>query len=131
MNRSADHLVPLPGETISPWALWRTFAVRGAGFPAADVLPMADAVCAAAADRLGAVEEEAESLRQAALEALRGELASADKSRLDPLVKAIQRLKRRQLASTAGLAGLAQPTGGGARFLGGGGPARRRRKGRL
>src|SRR6476469_5705590 len=71
------HLVPLPGETAGRWALWRTFAVRGAGFPAAEVLPLGDAACAAAADRLAAAEDEAEGLREAALAALRGELANA------------------------------------------------------
>src|SRR5689334_21251182 len=91
-----DHLVPLPGGTAGRWALWRTFAVRGAGFPAAEVLPLGDAACAAAADRLVAAEDEAEGRREAALEALRGELAASGKDRLDLLVKAIRRLKRRQ-----------------------------------
>ncbi len=103
-DRLADHLVALPGEPAGRWALWRTFAVRGAGFPAADVLRLADASCAAAADRLAAIEDAAETSRQAALEALRGELASAGKERLDPLVKAIRRLKRHQPAASDGLA---------------------------
>lgn len=99
-----SHLTPLPDESFGRWALWRTLCVRGAGFPAADVLKIADPECAAAADRLTAVEEETESLRQAALEALRGELEGAGKDRLDVLVKAIRKVKRSQPASTAGLA---------------------------
>ncbi len=97
------HLLPLAGEPTGQWALWRTFAVRGAGFPAADVLRLADAACAAAADRLSAAEAAAERLRQTALEVLRGELPSVGKSRLDPRVKAIRRLERRQPAAAAGL----------------------------
>jgi hypothetical protein len=101
----SGHLVPLPGEPTGRWALWRTFAVRGAGFPAADVLRLADAGCAAAADRMGALEDEAESLRQAALEALRAELAGAAKGgQLDTVVKAIRRLKRRRPVAAAGFA---------------------------
>lgn len=99
-----DHLIPLPGETAGRWALWRTVCLRGAGFPAAQVLRIADGQCAAAADRLNAVEEEAERLREAALEALRGELQAAGKDQLDRLVKAIRRVKRGQPAATEGLA---------------------------
>jgi hypothetical protein len=100
----AEHLVLLPGEAGGRWALWRTVCVRGAGFPVAEALRLADPAAAAAADRLAAVEDEAESLRQAALEALRGELAAAAKERLDGLVKAIRRVKRGQPAAAAGLA---------------------------
>src|SRR5262245_7731597 len=101
-----DHLLPLLGETTGRWALWRTFAVRGAGFPAAGVLPLAEAGCAAAADRLAAAEDAAERRREAALEALRGELAGSGKDRLDPLVKTIRRLKRRQPSVAAAAGGI-------------------------
>ncbi|HKH46912.1 MAG TPA: lantibiotic dehydratase [Thermoanaerobaculia bacterium] len=99
-----EHLTLLSDEATGRWALWRTFCVRGAGFPASHVLRIADAGCAAAADRLNVVEEEAETLRQAALEALRGELEGAAKDRLDVLIKAIRKVKRSQPASTEGLA---------------------------
>jgi hypothetical protein len=99
-----DHLVPLPGETTPRWALWRTACVRAAGFPAADVLRIADAECAAAADRLSAAEAEAETLRQTALEAVRSELEASGKDRLDLLVKTIRKVKRSQPPKTEGLA---------------------------
>jgi len=99
-----EHLKLLSDEATGRWALWRTFCVRGAGFPASQILRVGDAGCAAAADRLSAVEEEAETLRQAALEALRGELEGAAKDRLDLLIKAIRKVKRSQAASTEGLA---------------------------
>jgi hypothetical protein len=98
-----DHLLPLPDESTGRWGLWRTACVRGAGFPAAGILKIADAGCAAAADRLSALADETEELRQSTLEALRGELAAASKDRLDVLVKAIRRVKRSQPASTEGL----------------------------
>jgi hypothetical protein len=82
--------------------------VRGAGFPAAEVLRIADAECAAAADRLAAVAEEAETLRQAAREALRGEPATEGREQLDHLVQANRRVRRRvkqgRPVSTEGLA---------------------------
>jgi lantibiotic biosynthesis dehydratase-like protein len=99
-----DHLIPLPAESTCRWALWRTVCVRGAGFPAAGVLRLADADCAAAADRLNAAAAATEGLREAALTALRGELAAAGKDRLDVLVKAIRRVKRGKAPATAGLA---------------------------
>ena len=99
-----DHLIPLPGDTIGRWALWRTVCLRGAGFPAAEVLRIADRECAAAADRLNAVEAESERLREAALEALRRELEASGKDRLDLLIKAIRKVKRGNPPATAGLA---------------------------
>lgn len=43
------HVVPLADET---WGLWRWVFLRSAGFPADGILALADAPCAAAADRL-------------------------------------------------------------------------------
>lgn len=99
-----DHLVLLPGETAGRWALWRTLSVRGAGFPAADVLRLADADCAAAADRLIAVEQETERLRQVALEALRADRQAAGRDRPKVLIKAIRRVKQSLPVATEGLA---------------------------
>ena len=41
------HLFKLPG---GDWAVWRWMALRGAGFPASEVLKLAAPECAAAAD---------------------------------------------------------------------------------
>lgn len=98
-----DHLILLPDGT-GEWALWRNVCVRGAGFPAAGVLPLADPASAAAADRANAALATAESLRETALEAVRGELKGAGKERLDTLIKAIQRLKKRKPPRAEGLA---------------------------
>lgn len=99
-----DHLISLPTESTGRWALWRTVAVRGAGFPASGVDKLADAECVRAAERLRAVEDESETLREAALAAVRREIEAAGKDRLDGLIKVIRRLKRGQVAPTAALA---------------------------
>jgi len=100
----AGHLVLLPDESAGRWAMWRTLCVRGAGFPAAEVLRLADAGCAAAADRLAASEDDAEGLRQRALAALRGELEGSGKDGLDRIVKAIHRVKKGRPSPGVGLA---------------------------
>ena len=61
------HLLRLPG---GPWAVWRWVALRGAGFPAAQVLKLASPECAAAADHLLQFEEEARETKHAALECI-------------------------------------------------------------
>lgn len=113
-ERLPDHLTFLPDESVGRWALWRTVCVRGAGFPAADVLRLADPECAAAADGLAAVAEEAETLRQAALEALRGELAAEGGEELGLLVQATRRarryVKRSRPVSTEGLPAVTRGT---------------------
>jgi hypothetical protein len=58
---SSNHLKFL-GD--SPWALWRDVCVRGAGFPAQDVLQLAVPACAAAADALANAEKEAQTIRK-------------------------------------------------------------------
>jgi hypothetical protein len=73
-----DHLIELPGETVGRWALWRTVAARGAGFPADGVLRIADAECAAAADRLIAAEAEAGGRLEAERESYRAAFDAAD-----------------------------------------------------
>lgn len=59
-NNLPDHLVPLEA---SPWALWRWVCVRGAGFPAQDVLKLALPDVAAAARHLLAAESTLEQQR--------------------------------------------------------------------
>ncbi len=57
---SSDHLKFL-GD--SPWALWRDVCIRGAGFPAQDVLKLAVPTCATAADALADAEKAAQTIR--------------------------------------------------------------------
>src|SRR5258708_2130456 len=56
----ADHHVPLDAE----WVLWKWVCVRGAGFPAVEVLRLAAPKTAAAADRLLDEEDRFERLRE-------------------------------------------------------------------
>src|SRR5438067_1918215 len=67
----APHLVRLPNTR---WALWRWVGLRGAGFPAAQVLKLGAPECAAAADALIEAEAEAEEARAAAVAAVRAKL---------------------------------------------------------
>ncbi|HKV38773.1 MAG TPA: lantibiotic dehydratase [Blastocatellia bacterium] len=67
----ADHLVPLQQ---GQWALWRCVCLRGAGFPAVQVLSLASPDCANAADSVLGAEVTAEQSRRGALEQVRQRL---------------------------------------------------------
>ena len=90
----ADHLIPLPGGN---WKLWRCFGVRGAGFPSELVLRLGDSQCAAAADTLLDAEEHTLQLREETLSALRSDLEEAEPQDREPLLRAIQTLKKGKL----------------------------------
>jgi 2,3-diaminopropionate biosynthesis protein SbnB len=96
-----DHLLQLPD---SDWALWRCAAVRGAGFPSADVLKLRSAESTLAADQLIAAENDARRLQQVAVESLRTRLndlfsdqAEPDKALKSSLMKVIKKLKQSDL----------------------------------
>src|SRR5215217_2687377 len=89
-----DHLIPLPGGN---WKLWRCFGVRGAGFSSAQVLRLGDPQCAAAADELLDAEENTQQLLEETLTALRSDLAAALPEDREPLLRAIQTLKKGKL----------------------------------
>lgn len=101
------HLLRLPG---GPWALWRWVALRGAGFPATQVLKLASPECAAASDQLFQFEEEARRRKDAALEHVNTVLDSLrsssdwekEEKRL-PLLKAMRKLKSGKLAAQTGV----------------------------
>jgi hypothetical protein len=102
-----EHLIRLPG---GPWALWRWVALRGPGFSAAQVLKLASPECAAAADQLLQVEEEASRAKDAALEsvntlldALRSTSGWEDDEKRAPLLKAMRQLKSGKLAAQTGV----------------------------
>jgi Lantibiotic dehydratase, N terminus len=97
----ADHLLPLPG---GPWAVWRTAALRGAGFPVAEVLRLAPPGAASAADRLLAAEAAAVAVRRElaaeisqALDELRRAGQWEDKRRRRPLLDALRALNQGKL----------------------------------
>ena len=86
-----SHLIALPG---SRWALWRWVALRGAGFPASQVLKLSAPECAAAADRLIEAEEKAEAAWNLALTAIRRELDEAGPEIQAELHRALKKLKK-------------------------------------
>ncbi|MDY7091389.1 MAG: lantibiotic dehydratase [Acidobacteriota bacterium] len=85
------HLEPLPGER---WGLWRWFCLRGAGFPAREVLRLASPSVAEAADRVLAAEGHLEACREAALEELRDGLEELEKRERFRRIGAISRLNK-------------------------------------
>ena len=91
----APHLIHVPG---GEWSAWRCVGIRGAGFPASQVLKLASHECAEAGDELCKAEEELEQSRLVALDSLRTELDTAkDPILRNPLLNAIQSLKKGKL----------------------------------
>lgn len=88
------HLVRLPG---TDWAMWRWIVLRGAGFPAGEVLKLAAPECADAADVMFEAEAELEDQREQLLEAIRAQLSPHAGERDANLVKALRRLKNGKL----------------------------------
>ena len=84
----ASHLWPLKDGR---WALWRTLAVRGAGFPAAGVLKLGDSRCGVAADNVLEAEAELQRARSIILESLRRDIKVAR----GPERRALDKIKRR------------------------------------
>jgi hypothetical protein len=85
------HLIGLPG---GKWALWRWFGLRGAGFPASQVLQLAASDCANVADRILALDAETRRLRSEAITALQQDIPSADAEGRILLEKAVKRLQK-------------------------------------
>ncbi|HSR69861.1 MAG TPA: hypothetical protein VLU25_18175 [Acidobacteriota bacterium] len=86
----AEHAVYLPA---GGWRLWRTLALRGAGFSASLVLQLAAPETAAAADRYSKARRERAKRLEEVLEEVREMSAQAreDRSR----IRALRRLRRR------------------------------------
>src|SRR6185295_19401882 len=86
-----EHLIQLPD---TEWSIWRWFSLRGAGLPVSEVLKLATPDCAAAAERLLSLENEADLAWQAALFALRRERYEADGEKRTRLAKAMKHLTK-------------------------------------
>jgi hypothetical protein len=97
------HLVPLPGER---WGLWRWFCLRGAGFPARDILRLAAPSVAEAADRVLAAESHLEACRDAALAELRNGLEEVEKPERYRRTGAISRLNKGKVPRRRDITGL-------------------------
>lgn len=86
-----SHLVPLPGER---WGLWRWFCLRGAGFPAQEVLGLAAPEISRAADRVLDAEAVVEARRQEAIDHLQSGFEEQEKEERFRRSRAIARLKK-------------------------------------
>lgn len=91
----AEHLIGLPDED---WSFWRCVGLRGAGFPAKDILKLGAPEGASSADRLLEAEEEADLVRRQALQEI---YASLDLIRLN--YKPEDKEKRNRLLNLAKL----------------------------
>jgi hypothetical protein len=91
---TSDHLIPLPGGN---WKLWRCFGVRGAGFPTDKVLTLGASRCADAADKLLDAQGRTQQLWDKALNALRSDLDAAQPEDREPLLRAVQAMKKGKL----------------------------------
>ncbi len=94
-----DHLIDLDGES---WALWRDVCVRGAGFPAGQVLALATPGGSSAADRVLDLEAELEQTRQVAISAALRQFEGAEGERLAVLDKVVRKLKQQKLPAPLG-----------------------------
>jgi len=87
---SPGHLVLFPDTS---WGLWRWFALRGAGFPASQVLQLALPTCAQAVDFLLICEDEVEHARLPLWTTLSEEVNNAQGETRNLLLKAARRVK--------------------------------------
>lgn len=89
------HVMRLPG---GPWVIWRSLVLRGAGFPAREVLRLAAPSCAEHSERVIDLEDRAELCRRAASNAVRNALdelpSSATSEERRPLFKALRALAK-------------------------------------
>jgi hypothetical protein len=97
-----DHLYPLSEQ----WAVWRTVCLRGAGFPAALVLELADSACAELADQLIEAEAELEQKREEAIAVLRARLELASPDEQNVLKQTLRALRKVQYPQPLALADL-------------------------
>jgi hypothetical protein len=99
------HLALLAGEQ---WGVWRWVGLRGAGFPANQVLRLADADCARSADTVIDADRHVEHMHgqalavvNAALDELRAGQGWDDPQQKKPLLAILRSLKKRQAAQPA------------------------------
>jgi len=95
----ADHLLPIAtkyrelASGATHWTLWRWVRIRGAGFPAAQVLDLAAEACEAAVDRVLRCDEVCEKARREAVDACRRQLAAVPPAGRAALRKILRRLR--------------------------------------
>lgn len=88
------HLIPLAD---SQWAVWRIIGLRGAGFPAIQVLKLSASECAAKADQLSIAQFELQQARIEALAVLRRDLHKVSKVESAIFEKWIKKIKQGKL----------------------------------
>lgn len=94
LQRLPAHLCELPD---SEWAVWRSVALRGAGFPSNWVLRLASEECAASVNDLFAAETELASAQETALKVLQDHFHQTDASDRVHLINAMRSIKKGKL----------------------------------
>jgi hypothetical protein len=104
-----EHLVELPG---GQWAAWRCVGLRGAGFPAEQVLNLATHECAKAADQIVQAEDELAHTQNIAREALHQELReiTADTKERKTVKKTLRCVNKAKISNLPEFAGATRPT---------------------
>ena len=86
-----EHIIEL---SQGQWGLWKTFGLRGAGFPAETVLRLSSGECACAADRVLEAEISVETIRGETLRMIQQRLQEPAAENREALVKALRLLKK-------------------------------------
>lgn len=90
LEKPDNHSVFLPDEH---WAMWKWFALRGAGFPISQVLQLAAPACATAADLFLLHEAETEQLQQQTLALISAEASTVRGEAWLRLLKLLRKIK--------------------------------------
>ena len=101
-----DHLMRLPG---GDWRVWKCVCLRGAGFPAQEVLKLASRACVVAADELAAAEDEVEPAKRSLVESLNRRRSSAGPDTLPALERALKQVRKGKPPKMADLEEEARP----------------------
>ena len=96
------HLCELPDKE---WAVWRSVALRGAGFPSDWVLKLASEDCAAAVNDLFEAEAELLSARETAIDVLQKHFHQTEVSDRVHLINAMRSIKKGKLPKAHPFAG--------------------------
>jgi Lantibiotic dehydratase, N terminus len=94
-----EHVVALPG---GHWGVWRWVCLRGAGFPARQVLGISSQKSAAAGDEVLAAEEQLPAAQRAAIREFAKELETAGLQERPALQKGLKLLKKGRLPEADG-----------------------------
>lgn len=98
MTQKTSHLVPL----INGWQLWKWFRLRGAGFPAEDVLPLSAPNAVLALEELVSHEALCQEAVAEAISRLEKRIGEVSDDERKPLLGALRKLRRGKQPAVVG-----------------------------